>query len=262
MSDSCGHARRRLWPNSGLRAADEETIAAQRHRERCRECQAFFGEMEIVRAATRAAVVDEAMPVALRDQIYARVAEARVGRSRHRWSAALAIASIVAVMIVGGVTLLSQRSPVTPLIPVLAAEHAKAVGGDRLSSSDRREVEDWLSARVAFAVHVPEFSGARLSGARICLTEGGRGAVIEYAVGERTLSYFVLPAAPGAPPAGTGLMAAAESGYRMVLWRDTGLVHALVGALSDEELNRLARECIEQALLLARGGTLGLFTPS
>lgn len=262
MRDSCGQARRLFWPDAGLRPVDEETIAARRHRERCPNCQAFFGEMEIIRAAVRDAVAGEAMPIELREQIYERLAEARVLRPRRRWSAALAAAAIVAVVILGAIVLLQPHSPMTPLVPALAAEHAKAMGGDRLASSDPSEVERWLVARVAFAVHVPMFSEARLRGARICLTESGRGAVVEYAIGDRTLSYFVLPATEYPFPIGAGLTRAAESGYRMVLWRDTGLVHALVGAISQEELDRLARECIEEAMRLVRGGALGLLTPS
>jgi anti-sigma factor RsiW len=158
----------------------------------------------------------------------------------------------VALVLLVGAVLFLRPDPVGSLVSLIAAEHATAVGGDRVSSSDRGEVERWLAARVAFAVHVPAFTGARLTGARICLTEVGRGAVVEYVVGDRSLSYFVLPSPSDAPLTGAGLTRATESGYRLVVWRDTGLVHALVGALSHEQLDRLAKECIEQALQLAQ----------
>ncbi|MBA3585482.1 MAG: hypothetical protein H0W36_13340 [Gemmatimonadetes bacterium] len=260
MRDSCGHARRLLWPDAGPRPADEETIAARRHADGCANCGAFFAEMEAVREAVRGVLGAEAAPIEIREAVYGRLAEPQREHRGRRWSAGIAAAAILVVLVAGAV-FLRPRSPVTPLVSVVAAEHAKAVGGDRLSSSDRGEVERWLAARVAFAVHVPEFSDARLTGARICLTENGRGAVVEYAVGDRSLSYFVLPSSPDALPIGAGLTRAAESGYRMVLWRDTGLVHALVGALSHEQLDRLARECIEQVLRLARS-PLALFTTS
>ncbi|MFN2421303.1 MAG: hypothetical protein ABR527_07980 [Gemmatimonadota bacterium] len=262
MSDSCGHARRLLWPDAGLRAADEATVAARRHSGACRDCRAFFADMAAVRDAVRASLSDDAMPTELRERIYGRLAEARSARARSGWRKGVTAAAIAAVLVVGALLLLPSRSPVAPLVSILAAEHAKAVGGDRLISADRSEIERWLSARVPFAVHVPEFSGGSLSGARICLTEDGRGAVVEYAVGDRPLSYFVLPSSSEPPPMRVGLTRAAESGYRMVLWRDAGLVHALVGALSEDQLDRFARECIVQAMRLASCGTLRHFTSS
>jgi anti-sigma factor RsiW len=262
MSDSCGRARRFLWPDAGPRPADEETIAARRHAEGCTECRTFFEQMEVAHVAVRAALAAEVTPIELREEIYARLAEARLARRSRRWSAPLVAAAVVCVLLLGAVVFLRPRSPMGSLVSVIAAEHAKVVGGDRVSSSDRGEIERWLAARVAFAVHVPEFTDARLTGARICLTEAGRGAVVEYAIGDRTLSYFILPSPPNALPIGAGLTHAAQSGYRMVVWRDTGLVHALVGALSHEHLDRLARECIEQALRLVREVTFGLFTTS
>ncbi|CAN5788909.1 hypothetical protein BH20GEM1_BH20GEM1_05300 [soil metagenome] len=262
MSESCGLARRMLWPDKGPRAFDGEALAARRHVELCADCRAFFEEMGALRDAVRGSLEEEVAPIEIREAMYARLAESRLQRRGRRWRAGFAAAAVLAVVLVGAVVLLRPSSPGAPLVSMLAGEHAKALGGDRLSSSDPGEVERWLAARVSFAVDVPEFTGARLTGARICLTESGRGAVVEYAIGDRTLSYFVLPATEYALPIGAGLTRAAESGYRMVLWRDTGLVHALVGAIGQEELDRLARECIEEAMRLVRGGALRLLTPS
>jgi anti-sigma factor RsiW len=262
MSNSCGHARRFLWPDAGPRPADEDTLAARRHADTCSECRTFFAQMQAAKTAVRASVASDVTPIELREEIYARLAEARQVRRSRRWSGPLLAAAVAVVLLLGAMLLFRPDSPTGSLVSVIAAEHAKAVGGDRVSSSDRSEIERWLAARVAFAVHVPVFTGARLTGARICLTEEGRGAVVEYAVGDRSLSYFVLPSPSDAPPTRAGLTHAAESGYRIVVWRDTGLVHALVGALSHEQLDRLAKECIEQALRLAQIITSGSLTTS
>ena len=262
MSESCGQARRILWPESGLRPLDDEAADARRHAQDCAGCRAFFEEMGGLRDAVRASLAGGDMPVELREAIYERLAEARVERPRRRWGRALAVAAVLAAVLVAAVLMFPSGSPVGSLASTLAAEHAKAMGGDRLASSDPAEVERWLAARVPFAVFVPEFTGARLDGARICLTESGRGAVVEYVVGDRRLSYFILPAPSGALPQPRELVQVAESGYRMVLWRDSGLVHGLVGALSDEQLARLAHECMEQAMRLARRAGLGLLTAS
>jgi anti-sigma factor RsiW len=241
---------------------DEETLAARLHAENCSECQTFFAQMQAARSAVRTAAVNEAMPIEVREEIYARLAEARHVPRSQRWGGPLLGVAVAVILLLGAVLLLRPDRRMGSLVSVIATEHAKAVGGDRLSSSDRGEIERWLAARVAFAVHVPVFTGARLTGARICPTEEGRGAVVEYRVGDRSLSYFVLPSPPDAPPTHSGLTHAAESGYRIVVWRDTGLVHALVGALSHEQLDRLAKECIEQALRLAQTITSGSWTTS
>jgi len=257
MSASCGRARRFLWPDAGPRPADEETLAARRHADTCSECRTFFAQMQAAKTAVRATATSDVTPLELREEIYASLAVARqVRRSRWSgwawWNGPLLAAAVAVVLLLGAVLILRTDSPMGALVSDIAAEHAKAVGGDRVSSSDPGEVERWLAARVAFAVHVPVFTSARLTGARIGLTEEGRGAVVEYVVGDRSLSYFVLPSPSDAPPTRAGLTHATESGYRIVVWRDTGLVHALVGALSHEQLDRLAKECIEQALRLAQ----------
>jgi len=265
MSGECGRARRLLWPDVGPRVADEETAAARRHVQGCADCRAFFEEMTTMCGAIRASLGNEAAPIELREEMYSRLAEARLARPirpEGRWRAAAAAVVVISVLIAGALVLPHTRAPVPPIVSMVAAEHARAVSGDHLSSPDRDMVESWLTSRVTFGVHVPQFTGARLTGARLCHAESGRGAVIEYAIGDRTLSYFILPSSPGAFPSSAGLQTAAGNGYRMVLWRDTGLVHALVGALSHEELERLAHECIEQAMRLALAGAVGFFTRS
>jgi anti-sigma factor RsiW len=259
MSDSCGRARRFLWPDAGPRPADEETLAARRHADTCSECRTFFAQMQAAKTAVRATAAGDVTPIELREEIYASLAEARQVRRSRRWSGPLLAVAVAVVLLLGAVLYLRPDSPMGSLVSTISAEHAKAVGGDRVLSSDRGEIERWLAARVAFAVRVPVFTGARLTGARICLTEEGRGAIVEYVVGDRSVSYFVLPSPSGAPPTRAGLTHAAESGYRIVVWRDTGLVHALVGALSHEQLDRLAKECIEQALRLAQTIASGSF---
>lgn len=262
MSESCGRARRLLWPDKGPRSVDKETVAARRHMKGCADCRVFFGEMGTLSDAVRDSLGAEAAPIEIREAVYAHLAETRLEQRGRRWRAGLAAAAVLAVVFVGAVVLLRQSSPVVPLVSLVAGEHAKAVGGDRLASSDRGEVERWLAARVAFAVHVPVLSEARLTGARVCLTERGRGAIVEYAFRDRTMSYFVLPAPKEQLPVDDGVMIAAESGYRVALWRHTGLLHAMVGALSEDDLMRLAHECIDQTLRLARHVTFGLFTTS
>jgi anti-sigma factor RsiW len=132
------------------------------------------------------------------------------------------------------------------LAAALAQSHAASVGGDRVESSDPAAVERWISVRLPFAVYVPAFREARLSGARIDVSERGRGAVIEYQIGNTLTSYFVLPEGSKSDKSPGRLLHAHAAGYRAVIWRDAGLLHAMVGAVPTQTLEVLARECMKQ----------------
>ena len=193
MTSSCGRARRILWPESGPRSVDPDVAAARRHADECASCRAFFAEMAAMRDAVGPSIPRDEMPVALRETLFDRLAEARETRTGARWRWTLAAVAIVVFALAGFLVTRSDRS-VEFLASAVVGEHASAVGGDRLASTDPIAVERWLASRLPFGVHVPVFREARLDGARICHSQLGRCAVVEYAIGERRLSYFVLPA--------------------------------------------------------------------
>jgi len=51
---------------------------------------------------------------------------------------------------------------------------------------------------------------------------------------------------------------AQAAGYRAVMWSEVGLMHAMVGALPQPTLERLARDCIKQA---GRSGRIAFGVP-
>lgn len=118
--------------------------------------------------------------------------------------------------------------------------------GAGLASSDSLQVAQWLSERLPFAVQVPLFPEARLTGARILVDRRQAAAVVEYVVHGRGLAYYVLPAG------GAGLQResqlASSDGYRVASWHDAGLTHALVATLPGPTLIELARYCIHQMM--------------
>ncbi|MFN2421784.1 MAG: hypothetical protein ABR527_10490 [Gemmatimonadota bacterium] len=255
MNAPCGRARRLLWPDKGPHAASQETEAAWRHVEACADCRVFLEDMKSLCEAVGGALKDETAPIDIREAIYARLAAERERQRSRRWVRRFALAIVLAIVLGGAAIVLREPSPRAAIEPLLAAEHANRLGGDRLSSEEPREIEAWLAARLDFAVQVPTLTGARLTGARIGVTEAGRGAILEYAVGDRAMSYFVLPQTREDLPIAPALRSVTERGYRIVLWQDMGLMHAMVGAIAHEELARLAHECMEQmrnvALLIA-----------
>jgi hypothetical protein len=133
-------------------------------------------------------------------------------------------------------------------LAALADDHMRAIGGDGLASADTAAVAEWLRARLPFAVHVPVIPDLELRGARLCLMDGRRGAVVEYrfATGE-PVSYYVVPAPEGRPvAAGTDVRRASRAGYHVVGWTEPGLQHALVANLPESRLVELARLCMKE----------------
>lgn len=257
---ACGSARRALWPDSGPRRADARVAAARRHVEECAECRAFFSEMEQIRAVVKTAATEPIAPAALRERVLGRLAApasaAYFGRR------GLMIATVAAVL--GMIAVLTARSLVksetSELVAALAQSHAASVGGDRIAASDPATVERWLSARLTFAVYVPVFHKARLVGARIDVSESRRGAVIEYEVGDKMLSYFVLSNRTDVEATPDRPLHAHESGYRAVIWTDAGLMHAIVGAVPPATLEAFAHECVKQMRAGGRQVAVGTST--
>ncbi|MEX1185286.1 MAG: hypothetical protein WEA80_01685 [Gemmatimonadaceae bacterium] len=246
MSSECGAARLLLLDRSAVRRVDERRLAAERHAETCPRCRMFIRECEAT-ATLLKETLSVAPPVEFRDKLFGAVAAARTGVPASRRVPYVAAAVIVAssVGLLFGYGLTSRRGP-DNMIASIVADHAITGADDRLESSDASEVEAWLAARVAHAVMVPVLSGGRVVGARICITPQGRGAVVEYEIDGRRVSYFILAAPPGVR-ADDAVRLAGIKGYSIAHWRDRGLVHAFVGALPSERVRQLAQECIRQA---------------
>jgi anti-sigma factor RsiW len=161
---------------------------------------------------------------------------------------------LVATILLAGAWLgyVATHKRVTPAGDALSSivqDHLRAQSGSALSSSDSLEVARWLADRLPFAVQVPIFPEARLKGARVLLVNRQSGAVVEYAVGGQSLSYYVLPG--GGQDHATALPRVhltSRFGYRLATWEDSGLTHALVAVLPEPKLLELARYCIHQMM--------------
>jgi anti-sigma factor RsiW len=163
---------------------------------------------------------------------------------------------VAAVLLVGGLAggawwgLLREPSAAeawSDHLAALAADHERAVVDESLVSSDVEAVRDWLTERVSFGVHVPDMPDARLAGARLCFVNGQRSAVVEYEVDDRDVSFYLMPARGDAPTvlSPAEFVRGADSGYEFIAWQGAGLVHALVGSVSEARLRRMARSCLD-----------------
>jgi hypothetical protein len=250
---SCGRARRVLWPDAGPRAVTPETELAERHVAECAECRLFLEEMSRIGRLTHELASRPQAPREVRDRLFKAVARARTGSSGLGWqrlSRWVGLAAVLALL-AGGALVWGTRVAAPPdRFTGLAEDHMRATRGDGLVSSDSAAVSRWLAQRLAFAMEVPALPGLRIRGARLCIMDGRRGGVVEYMSQGRSISYFVVPDLDierrSAPTA--DVQSAVRAGYRVVTWREPGLVHALVGDLPEATLVGLARLCIAKAM--------------
>ncbi len=253
MSLSCGEARRLLWPEDRPRVLTEALTRARDHLQACDACQAFLRDMDVMSHEFRAAVPDVSAPLAVRNRLFAAVARARtyappggaVSR-RNRWVGGVAAAGLLVVA--GAWAAHRLAGAVNDPFAPLAAEHAHADGGDDIESSDPSTVSAWLASRVKFAARVPRFEHATLEGARLCMSQCGQGVVMHYRLANGMVSYYVVPqedVASEPTPFGE-LDRVTRSGYRVVSWQEPGLLHVMVGNVSDQLLSDLAHSCRTQ----------------
>jgi len=263
---TCGRVRRLLWPDGGPRVTSPELIDAQEHLAQCAACQRFVQEMRAQGNRLRGAPLRVAAPADVRRRLFSAVAQARAGMQpppRRLVPLSWLVAVVALLALLGGTLALDhvmRHGSIDP-IAALAEDHARTLGDAQITSSDSAEVRRWLAGQVHFAMIVPALPNGRLLGARLRVTDGRRGAAVRYEVNGVAVTYFVVPRgsdalepAPAVPP----FERFTRAGYHVVAWREPGLLHAMVGSLSDSQLAALAEACIKQA----RGSVAGVRSPS
>ena len=259
---SCGRARRLLWPDAGPREATAEIVAAREHAGQCEQCRRFLEDMRRLGDGIREAAPRPPAPMEVRDRLFRSIAVARtegaagtegagrtVGQWHRRVGAGLAAALLIAGAWLGWRAATDAPPPQRDALAAIAEDHLQAQRSAGLVSSDSVEVAGWLRERLAFGVEVPLFPGGRLTGARLLLVGGESGAVVEYAIAGRPLSYYILPGGRNeAASTPRRVRVASRAGYRIASWADGGLTHALVAGLPGPKLVELAHYCIEQMM--------------
>jgi hypothetical protein len=257
---TCGRARRLLWPDTGPRDATPDVVAAREHVSGCELCRRFLEDMRRISERLRQTAPRPVAPVEVRDRLFEAIARARTEPSRPMQSTRLRwrlLQAVAATLLVGGSWLgyraiRGDQGGEKDALGSIVEDRVRSQKGAGLASSDSLEVAQWLAERLPFAVQVPIFPGARLTGARLLAVNRQSGAVVEYAIGGRSLSYYVLPAAredERRPPREVRL--ASRAGYHLATWDDAGLTHALVATLPGPRLIELARYCIHQMVASA-----------
>jgi len=127
----------------------------------------------------------------------------------------------------------------------------RSTSGSEIRSSRFEQVEAWFAGKVDFAVQAPRFEQSELLGGRLCYLDGKKGAWLFYRKQGALLSFFIFDGtditvahlrrrASGEQKFGLGV----AKGQRFILWKDQGLVYALVSDLREDDLVRLASDII------------------
>jgi anti-sigma factor RsiW len=196
------------------------------------------------------------MPPSLRERLLRTVARERSTPTRrqlripHR--ARMVIAGAIAVAALVLIVLLptyqnwgddTWRNAISAIVE----DHARVLHYDSLTTSDAGVARQWLNARVAFAVNVPEVNGIVLERAEICQLNGLRACLLRYRVDGQPVSYYSYELSRDEIPPETASSATfrqtEEAGYRVVSWQEAGVLHALVADLPADRLVALARAC-------------------
>jgi anti-sigma factor RsiW len=251
---SCGHARRLLWPDAGPREATADIVAAREHASQCDACEAFLQDMQQIAEGIGRAAPRPTAPPEVRDRLFKAIALARTASgapARAAWLRRTAIAGaagflVVALGLLGYLTVRGGLPGSHDPLGSIVEDRLRSQKGAGLASSDSLQVAGWLAERLPFAVQVPLFPEARLTGARLLVDDQKSGAVVEYMTQGRLLTYYVLPGG------GVGLprqvQVASRDGYQVASWHDAGLTHALVATLPGPRLIEYARYCIHQMM--------------
>jgi anti-sigma factor (TIGR02949 family) len=229
---------------------DDDRAVVRAHLASCTACRARMDATQGVKAALRAAAAaQEDLPAGLEDRVRA---EIRAESSRHTarntalFVSALSAAAALAWVLAPAPAVEAAFAPDEPMLASLVERHALDVPVD-VASPDPARVSSFLSARVGEHVDVPRLddAGYGLEGARVVDVADGRGAQLVYrgGLGER-LTLMVMPDHSGAlrkKLLGVRAVTSIErAGHRLKVWHARSGVHALVGQLPSERLDRVA----------------------
>jgi anti-sigma factor RsiW len=231
-------------------------MAAREHAGQCPDCRGFLEDMRRLGDAIAQAMPRPPAPMEVRDRLFRSIARARIeatgktaGHGRRRFGAGLAVALLLGGAWLGWRAGSDSRALRPDVLGAIADDHLQAERNAGMISSDSAEVARWLRERLSFGVEVPLFPDARLTGARLLPVGGQSGAVVEYTIAGRSLSYYILPGASvDAAVEPRQVHVASRAGYRIASWQDGGLTHALIAGLPGPKLVELARYCIEQTM--------------
>ena len=251
----CYSARSGLWPPERPRLCSGEVTEAQRHVEECPECSEYFAQDRVLLEAY-GRIREAPAPRSVRERVFDVLARERAGGAggaagAGRRTARMAglvpslMAAGLAVVALGATLTLTSRADAVSADDTMFVEDylRRAVGADRIETSDGTLVARFLARELGIVVAPMEHDGLKLRRAEICLLEGRRGAMIVYERDGEMISHYIVPrpaATPRAPAPGKAIEEAA-GGPAVITWASRSFEQALVGEVSPDSLLALVR---------------------
>jgi len=121
----------------------------------------------------------------------------------------------------------------------------RAVGQDRLDTSDAAEVSRFVMRELGVMITPAQFAGVALSAVEVCLLDGRRGAMIKYGFEGREISHYVVPKSDSerrAPALSEYQDRSEPHGPSVITWSSGRVEQALVGDFPAERLLAFARQ--------------------
>lgn len=130
-----------------------------------------------------------------------------------------------------------------PLLAQLTDSHLRSLIGTHLTdvaNSDQHTVRPWFEGKLDFAPPIEDLSahGFPLLGGRVDYIAGRAVAVLVYQRRQHFINLFIWPTA-GASEIRSE---AAQRGYNVVDWRDSGMSFWALSEVNENELRQFARE--------------------
>lgn len=230
---------------------------AQRHVAECVPCQRLAEEEERLRVELRKLASSEHAPAQLRQTI-AEITEKQGLRKQHgvyrvrRWMLTAAAATVVLGATGGLFWNYHERVPSPDrLAQAFVADHLEYLPGrESITPDSPKQAQEWLQARIDFAVPVPKVPGTVLESARICDIKGRKAALLQYRhTDSNTLVSLFVTAEPKSYEREKMPVNVETSGHgvRSTLWCHRGLVYDVVAALDETSLRQISEAVREQA---------------
>jgi anti-sigma factor RsiW len=232
--------------DGSLPAAQRWGIAA--HLEACAECRRYLAEQARIRGAVREELMAVEIPPDLTGRLRAALAAEAAAPPRPRlvWDGptALRIAATLgpALAAVWLFMLVSTGSglPQTALASELAGTHALFAHDETLFdvTGDAQHVTSWFHEKAGLSVTAPELAGFELAGGRLITIDGKPVAQLVYEKQPGDIYLSLMRFRDGEQP--PRRMTGQTGQISTVMWPADGEQAALVGALPEAELDRLA----------------------
>lgn len=254
---TCRSVRKTLLERSTLELLTPDLAQANAHLEQCPQCQAFLKRDETLRRFVKDSLGREKAPATVREGVLRAIAQRRAADRRQRpkrqfdltktYVLAAAVVLVIGIFFIYHYTSVEPGKQASALATELIDDHIRyRLSGQpaEMATAEPTELTRWFSSRLDFGVQIPQPSGVRLVGGRLCYLFDRRVALVFYQQSGQWVSLFLLrgeyldlSALEKVERERKVLYRSETKGYQVVAWREKGLVYALV---SDRDVLELA----------------------